>query len=75
MTPKVTSDEFRAVAARYKKRANQTTEPALRDAYRQLTVGYTKLAAQQEAIERDHALIGMLQANDIGTDARPAARS
>ncbi len=63
MTTRLTSaDTFRAVAARYQKRANESTKPALRDAYRQLTVGYTRLAAQQEAVERDHALIGLLEA-------------
>ena len=39
--------------------------PALRDAYRQLTMGYMNLAVQQEAVERAHALIGRLDADDI----------
>jgi hypothetical protein len=65
------ADTFRAVAARYQKRANETTQPALRDAYRQLTVGYMRLAGQQEEVERGHALIGILEADDIGTDRRP----
>ena len=57
MATKFTSaDTFRAVAARYQKRANETTQPALRDAYRQLTVGYTRLAGQQEESSEGHAL-------------------
>jgi hypothetical protein len=66
------ADTFRAVAARYQKRANASTKPALRDAYRQLTVGYMRLAVQQEAVERDHALVGMLEAHDIVTGTRSA---
>jgi CheY-like chemotaxis protein len=59
------ANTFRAVAARYQKRANETTTPALRDAYRQLTMGYINLAVQQEAVEQAHALIGRLDADDI----------
>jgi len=64
------AEEFRAVAARYDKRANDTARPALRDAYRQLTLGYTRLAVQQEAVERYHAVIGRLDADDLATDPR-----
>lgn len=62
------AEEFRAVAARYDKRANDTAGPALREAYRQLTLGYTRLAVQQEAVERCHAVIGRLDADDVATD-------
>ena len=66
MATRLTSaDTFRAVAARYQKRATETTTPALRDAYRQLTMGYMSLAVQQEAVERSHALVGRLEADDI----------
>jgi hypothetical protein len=69
------AEEFRAVAARYDKRANDTARPALRDAYRQLTLGYTQLAEQQEAVERCHAVIGRLDADDVATDLRPSGSS
>jgi hypothetical protein len=66
------ADEFRAVAARYDKRANDTARPALRDAYRQLTLGYTRLAVRQEAVERCHAVIGRLDADNVATVPRPS---
>jgi hypothetical protein len=59
------ADEFRAVAARYQKRANDTIRPAMRDAYRQLALGYLRLALQQEAIERCHAVVGRLDDDDL----------
>jgi len=68
------AEEFRAVAARYDKRANDTARPALRDAYRQLTLGYTRLAVQQEAVERCHAMIGRLDADDGVADPRPSGK-
>jgi hypothetical protein len=66
------AEEFRAVAARYDKRANDTARPALRDAYRQLTLGYARLAVQQEAVERCHAVIGRFDADDVAKDPRPS---
>ena len=39
----IAADKFRAMAARTRKRANETTEPGLRDAYRRLTFQYTGL--------------------------------
>ena len=75
MATRLTSaDTFRAVAARYQNRANETTTPALRNAYRQLAMGYVRLAEQQEAVERGHALIGRLHADDIAMDAHPSGR-
>ena len=71
-TRSASADTFRAVAARYEKRANKTTTPALRDAYRQLTMGYMRLAVQQEAVERGHSLIGRLEADDIAMDSQPS---
>jgi hypothetical protein len=46
------------MAARCCKRANGTAEPGLRDAYRQLALGYMRLAVQREAIEHCRTLIG-----------------
>jgi CheY-like chemotaxis protein len=75
MATRLTSaDTFRAVAARYQNRANETTTPALRNAYRQLAMGYVRLAEQQEAVDRGHALIGKLHADDIAMDAHPSGR-
>jgi CheY-like chemotaxis protein len=75
MATRLTSaDTFRAVATRYQSRANETTTPALRNAYRQLAMGYARLAEQQEAVERGHALIGRLHADDIAMDAHPSGR-
>jgi CheY-like chemotaxis protein len=68
------ADTFRAVAARYQKRANENTTPALRNAYRQLSMGYMRLALQQEAVERGHALICKLQADDIAMDSHSSYR-
>jgi CheY-like chemotaxis protein len=66
------SAKFRAVAARYEKRANKTTSPALRDAYRQLTMGYMRLAVQQEVVEQAHSLIGRLEADDNTMASQPS---
>ena len=75
MATRLTSaDTFRAVAARYQNRANETTTPALRNAYRQVAMGYVRLAEQQEAVERGHALIGKLHADGIAMDADPSGR-
>ena len=67
----IAADEFRAMAARCRKRANETTEPGLRDAYRQLALGYMRLAVQREAIERCHALVGRFDAEKIAAELRP----
>ncbi len=75
MANRLTSaDTFRVVAARYRNRANETVTPALRNAYRQLAMGYVRLAEQQEAVERGHALIGKLHADGIAMDAPPSRR-
>ena len=61
----IAADEFRAMATRCRKRANETAEAGLRDAYRQLALGYMRLAVQREAIEHCHALIGRFDAASI----------
>jgi hypothetical protein len=58
----IAADQFRAMATRCRKRASETTEPGLRDAYRRLVLEYTGLAVQREAIEGRHTLIGRLDA-------------
>ena len=64
MATKLTSDDYRAMAARCQQRANETTKLVLPDAYRELAVQYVRLAVQQEAIKRCHALIGKFDADD-----------
>jgi hypothetical protein len=71
----VAADEFRAMAARCRRRANETTTPRLRGAYRQLTLGYMRLALQREAVEPCLTLIGRLDADDIAADSRPSVRT
>jgi hypothetical protein len=67
----IAADEFRAMAARCRKRANETAEAGLRDAYRQLALGYMRLAVQREAIKHCHALIGKFDAENVASDSRP----
>jgi hypothetical protein len=75
MATRLTSaDTFRAVAARTKIEPRDHYAPALRNAYRQVAMGYARLAEQQEAVERGHALIGRLHADDIAMDAHPSGR-
>jgi hypothetical protein len=66
----VAADKFWAMADRCRKRANETTEPRLRDAYRQLTLGYTRLAMQRKAIEHCRSVIGRPDAEIIAADSR-----
>jgi hypothetical protein len=61
----IAADKFRAMAARCRNRANETAEPGLRDAYRQLAFGYMRLAVQREAIEHCHTLIGRFDAKNV----------
>jgi hypothetical protein len=61
----IAADKFRAMAARWCKQANETAELGLRDAYRQLALGYMRLAVQREAIEHCHALIGRFDAQKV----------
>jgi hypothetical protein len=61
----IAADKFRAMAARCRNRANETAEPGLRDAYRQLALGYMRLAVQREAIEHCHTLIGRFDAKNV----------
>jgi hypothetical protein len=66
----IAADEFRVMAARCRKRANETAEPGLRDTYRQLALGYMRLAVQREAIEDCHAPIGRFDAENVA-DSHP----
>ena len=52
----IAADELRAMAARSQERADETTVPGLRDAYRQLRLGLARHAVQREAIDRRHTL-------------------
>jgi hypothetical protein len=70
----IAADEFRAMAARCRKQANAIAEPGLCDAYRQLALGYMRLAVQREAIEHCHALIGRFDAENVASDPRPAGQ-
>jgi hypothetical protein len=71
----IAADKFRAMAARTRKRANETTEPGLRDAYRRLTFQYTGLAVQREAVERCHTPIGRFDAEKSAAESDPSVRS
>jgi hypothetical protein len=71
----IAADKFRAMAARCRKRANETAVAGLRDAYRQLALGYMRLAMQREAIEHCHTLIGRFDAENVASDSRPAVRA
>jgi hypothetical protein len=71
----IAADKFRAMAARCRKRANETTEPGLRDAYRRLTFQYTGLAVQREAVERCHTPIGRFDAEKSAAESDPSVRS
>jgi hypothetical protein len=70
----IAADEFRAMAAQCHKRANETAELGLRNAYRQLALGYMRLAVQRDAIEHCHALIGRFDAENVASDPRPAGQ-
>jgi hypothetical protein len=63
------------MAARWCKQANETAELGLRDAYRQLALGYMRLAVQREAIEHCRTLIGRFDAENVASDSCPAARA
>jgi hypothetical protein len=65
----IAADEFWAMAARCRMRANENTETGLRNAYSQLALGYMRLAVQREAIEHCHACIGRFDASNIASDS------
>ena len=67
----IAADEFRAMAARSRKRSNETAERGLLDAYRQLALGYMRLAVQREAIEHCHAWIGRFDAKNAASNCHP----
>ena len=71
----IAADKFRAMAARCRKRANETTEPGLRDAYRRLTFQYTGLAVQREAVERCNRPIGRFDAEKSAAESDPSVHS
>jgi hypothetical protein len=66
----IAADQFRAMAARCRERANETTEPGLRDAYWRLMLEYTGLALQREAVEGRHTLIGRFDAEKSKANGR-----
>jgi hypothetical protein len=65
----IAADKLWAMAARCRKLASETADPGLRNTYNQLTLGYTRLAVQREAIDRCRAPIG------FATEFRPSVRA
>jgi hypothetical protein len=72
----IAAEEFWAMAARCRGRAEEIVEPGLLDAYRQPALGYTRLAVQREAIDRCHTLIGRVAAAEKSVaDTIPSVRT
>ena len=71
----IAADKFWAMADRCRKRANETTKPGLRDVYLQLTLGYTRLAVQREAIEHCHSVVGRFDRENIAADPSQSVRA